>query len=363
LLKRITASILRGGAGAVAANVQLFIPGEGRAKELLRVTLTEVLEGVRDQEDLFSNDALEALFATALKVTAENAALFSDKRIVQVILARTLSVVTAVPGRELFSGATLAAVVQAALETVGENAETLIDPTNPQRQLIVDAIAAMAHGLASGLAGGRSVRELLSTTQVIHLAQAVFQEVAKHPERLLADVAGDPRRMALAQVLGSVASALGEDPRKLVNGTTLVTLLVSTLSVVVKNRDKLLDLSSSNPKTNLLFQVLEAVSRGVLSGSDERHLVDREVFVEVATRVLRVVSAHVEDRLGPNAGTVRQVVVTVLQLSTGALESRINGDNLPALIEGLLRAVLQAELRLEDAQATRTVAEGLLRAA
>lgn len=360
LFKRITASILRGGASAVAGNTDLFIRGDGPGKALVQSTLTGMLGATKDREDLFSNDALEDLFRAALKAAAENAPLFTDKKIVQAILASTVTALTGVEGGKLFTGAAVEAIACAALQTVGENAETLVDPAHPEWQPIAQAVSAMACGLATELAGGASVKSLLSTTQVIQLAEHVFFEVAKHPERLLGSRTDDPRRTALAQVLGSVASALGDQPTRLVNGTTFVELVQTSLAIAMKNLDKLLDLRSSDPKTNLLFKALDALVRGALSGPDGRRLVDRDVFVATAEGMLRTVSANTGLPPDGIAQVVNDAVVTVLQLSTGSLENRINGDNLPLLIEGLVGAGLRGDLRLADPNATGATAVRLL---
>jgi hypothetical protein len=361
LFRRITASILRGGAGAIAGNADLFIQGSGKAQEIVRSTVAAVLGGVRDHEDLFSLDALEDLFGSALRAVAANAPLLSDQKVVQALVQNTVRALTDPPAPELFSGAAVGAIARAALETVGENAETLLDPRDPQRQLIADALRAVALGLAADLGGGRSLKQILSTTQLIELSQIVFREVAMHPERLLGAKAGDPRRTALAQILGSVASALGEDPTKLVNGTTFLELVRSTLTITRQNLDKLLDLSSSDPKTNLLYKVLDALAEAALSGRDAHRLLDRETFVAVAGRVLRAASANIPPLLAGSPKVVADAVVAALDLSTGALEGRINGENLPAIVEGLLRAALRNELALADRPATLAAVAELLR--
>lgn len=363
LFQRITASILRSGAGAVANNPDLFVQGEGKAKEAVRFTLSAVLGGIRDSESLFSNDALERLFSTTLTAVAQNPRLFSSDKVVQAIIKNTVIELTKVDARKLFSGASVEAITRAALETVAENSETLIDPKDPQHQFIASAVAALAQGLTSDLAGPGSVKDLFSMNQLVHLAQIVFQEVAKNPKQLLGGNGGNPRRTALAQIIGSVATALGADPSKLVNGQTLVELIESTLRVALKNRDKLLDLGSDDPKTNALFTVLAGLADAALNGGDVRQLMDRDVFLETAQRILPVASANLDALLGGDTQLVKKVALAALRLSSGTLQNRINGENLPPLIAGMLRRVLQQELSLSDAGAIANAADQLLRLA
>ncbi len=278
LFQRITSSLLRAGAGAVADNPDMFIQGDGKAKDTVRGTLTAILNGIRDQEDLFSNAALEQLFKASLDVVSRNTKLFTSDKILQALIKNTVAALTAVDARNLFSGVSVEAITRGALQVVAENCGTLIDPGNPERQWIANAVAAMAQGLASDLAGSGSVRELLSTAQLLRLTHIVFNEVAKHPEKLLGGDGNDPRRTALAQILSSVATALGDDPARLVTGDKLVELMEIALRVALKNTDKLLDLDSADPKTNLLYKVVAAVADAAQSGSDPRHLMDRDVF-------------------------------------------------------------------------------------
>jgi hypothetical protein len=363
LFKRITASIIRGGAGAVAQNADLFIRGDKPATVAVRSTLTELLEGVRDQQHLFSNDALEALFRTALTATSANAALFTDKKLVQEVIRRTVTALTGPEGSRLFPGAVVAVITQVALQTVGENAATLVDPAHPERQVIADAVGAIARGLATDLAGTGSVKNLLSTPHLVALAESVFAEVAKHPEQLLASVDNDARRTVLTQVIASVARSLGERPGALVNGATFVEFARTVLVITLKNRDKLLDLRSPDPQTNLVFKTLAALAGEAGSGRDPRGLLDREVFAATATRVLRAVSDDLDPTQPDSLGLVGDAMRAALALATGTLRHRINGENLPLLTDGLLRAALLGDLRLADQQTVAATALRLLRAA
>jgi hypothetical protein len=142
-----------------------------------------------------------------------------------------------------------------------------------------------------------------------------------------------------------------------------VELMETALRVALKNTDKLLDLNSADPKTNLLYKVVAAVADAAQNGPDPRHLMDRDVFTEIVRRILPVVSANIEPLLGGNVQPVKDAVLTALRLAGSALENRINGANLPQLVEGLLRGILLKDLSLDDVDAVATTADGLLRLA
>lgn len=362
LFRRIGTSLLRGTAAAFAGEIDLFVPDK-EAAALIRGTVTQVLDGLKGQEDLFTNDTLELIFKSALRATAENAGLLTDKKVLQELIARTTTVLADQQWDKLFSSATAGAVLYEALEVTRENIETLIDPKHPREQLLAQALAAMAGSLSVKLAGGGSVQDLLSRRQVVDLAKAVLQEVARHPEQLLAGEDSDPKKTVLAQVIASVARALGEEPTLLTNGEGFLTLVRTTLGVAVNNADKLIDTTSASPATNLLYAVLKQVVSTVASADDPRHLVNRDVFTSIVARVLPLVSANLEPLLSGRPKIVAEVLAVALNLAQTALANRVNGANLPLLIERLLREALWTDLSLDDSEAVKSVALRILRAA
>ena len=95
-----------------------------------------------------------------------------------------------------------------------------------------------------------------------------------------------------------------------------------------------LDLDTTSPKSNVLFQAIRQAADAVLA-ADTRKMVSREVFVELVERVLPVVSGNLElllDGEDPVSETGRRV----LALAGGVLKTRVNGGNFPVLVEGLL---------------------------
>ena len=366
LFKRIGSSILRGGATAFSENIELFLPSDedshNALERLVQSTLTQVLAGIQGKEDLFTNDSIELVFRSAIGAVGENADLFTKNQLLQQLIARTLKALTDTQGRKLFSDQTVAVILREALEVVHDNVETLVDPRKPQQQLLANAVAAMARSLATSLAGSGQIKDLLSARQLIELSRMVFQEVARHPEQLLGDNLDDDKRTALAQVIGSVASALGDDPTRLINGAGFIELVHIALQVAVSNADKLVNLESAKPETNVLFKAIQQVTLAVTEQGDPRKIVTRDVFVEIIRRVLPVVSANLDlllDGGKPVADTVR----AVLAFAGDTFKNRINGANLPLLIEQLLRLVLQRELNLAENTAVEKAVTEILRMA
>ncbi len=361
-VRRIGSSILKGGAQAFSQNIDLFLPEDSDSKQLVSSTLTQLLKGINGKENLFTNESLELLFHSALRAVAENARVFSDDAVLQELISRTVTAMTGATGKKVFSPETVSAVLGEVLSVAAENIETLIDSANPQKQLLANATTAVAQSLSGALAGGGTVRDLLSRQQLVSLMAVVFKEVAKHPEQLLGDTKLGDRKAAIAQIIGSVARALGDDPHRFVNGEGFVILVETAMQTAAKNADKLLNLDTTNTRDNVLFSVIQQTIDAILDKGDPRQLLNREVFLDLTERILPVVSANLAGLVeAPQA--VQDAVGTALDLAQGELKGRINGENLPALIVDLLTEVLWNELELTEAGAVLRSATGALKAA
>ena len=361
LVRRIGTSVLRGGAQAFGAHLPLFMRNDNGARKLVESTLRGVLRGIDGKEDLFNNESLALIYHSALGAVVENRAVLVPDAFLQQLIGGIATVLSEKNVREVFGPETAAAIVQVALEAVQEHVETLVHADSPQRQLLADTVRAVALGLGKPLAGANPARELLSRKQLVELVRIVFVEVAKSPENLLAGVEDEARRTALAQIVGSVAAALGEEPAKLVTGEGFLQIVRVALSTGVLNADKLLKLDSTPVSTNLMMKVMQQTVAAVVAHPDPRGLVTREVFVQVVMRVLPVVSANLDSLVGTKPKPLVQITITAaLDLAEDALQNRVNGTNLPLLIEKLLVQVLRSEIDPNDATALLSAARVLV---
>lgn len=363
LFRRIGSSLLRGTASAFADEIALFMPRDGTARKLVQDTLGQVLKGIEGKEDIFGNETLELVVKSALRATAENVTLLSDKKILQDLIQRTTTVLADRQWDKLFSSATAGAVLHEVLEVTRENIETLITPGHDQEQFLANALSAMAGSLSTRLAGGGSIQDLFSRRQVVELAQVVLRQAALSPELLLGREADDPKKTVLAQVIASVAKALGDEPTLLTNGEGIIQLTRAALQVTLRNASKLIDTEKLSPRTNLLYQVLQQIVSALsVEVEDPRKLITREVFQEIVERVLPIVSANLEP-LGAKPNLVGVAISSGLALARGTLAGRINGANLGPLIEQLLTRALWNELDLDNEAKLKETALELLRAA
>jgi hypothetical protein len=350
-LKRIGTSIVRGSAAAAAENPAVFIDGNKPAKQVAHKTVVQLLEGIKGKEDLFTADTLELLARSALGAIAEHPELVTDHEVVKQFIARSLTALTQTDGPEpLFSKASVALVLKTGLDLLGENAAVLINPASPEEQLLADALAAIAAGLSSTVGNG-SFRKLFSAAQLVELAQIVLQQVAANPEALVSG--DDPRRTALAQIIGSVAKALSDSPHQILTAAGAIELLRTAAVVAVNNADKLLDLETDDPTTNILYRVLSEYVTAVLSADDPRKLLNREAVLKTAQKILNAASANLDRILHDDDELVKLAVERALGLANDALQNRTNGQNMPQVIETLFIGILRETIDMADDNAVR----------
>ncbi len=362
LIQRIASSIVRGGAAAFTGNIDLFMPADATAKTLVKTTLSGVIAGIDGKEDLFTNESLELIYKSALTAVAENSTIFTDQKLLASLIRGTVTALSTPQASKVFGKETVSAIVQSALLAVTENVETLIHADKPEQQILADTVTAIAIGLGKRLAGGATARDLLSKRQLVELTQFAFAEVAKHPEQLLHRVDDDDVKTVLAQIIGSTAKALGENPKQLVTGESFLTLVKSAVQTGVLNADKLLDLDTTSVRDNLLFQITQQAVEAVTTHPDPRRLVSRDVFVAIVTGILPVVSANLENLLDDSLKKpVKATISAALELASGKLQNHVNGANLPVLIECLLRQVLQDELTLTETATVISTAKLILK--
>jgi hypothetical protein len=363
LIRRVASSVLKGGATAVALGPDLFLSTGTNAEDLIKSAMSQVVAGIDDNEDLFTNTSVELLFRSVLTAAAENADVFSDQKIIQELIRSTLASMTEASAAEVFAEEMVATILQNALVTFSENTATLFNPDRPEKQLLADTLRVMAVSLSADLGGGRKIKDLFTKKQLLKLTTIVFEEVARQPEKLLGIDATSDRHTALAQIIGSVATAVAQAPERLVSSEGLVEILEGAIQVTLKNVDLLLDLNTNDPRQNLLYKVIQQVATAVRDNEDPRQILTREVFEEIIWNVLPLVSSNIETVLPDDAAKVADVIKVALELSVGSLKNYINGDNMPVLVERLLWTVIWSQLDLNDAGKVKEAAMLILKEA
>ncbi len=362
-LRQVADSILTGSAGAIADNPELFIRGDAASERVIRDTVSQFLRGVEGYNDLLSPDSMERLVRSALNAVAGNPGIVTGNAGLQAVLSESLKAMTGKPGDKLFTSGSVSLILRTALDSVSRHADLVVAPDTPREELMVSTIKALAAGLSADL-GTAQFRTLFTTDQLVRLADVVFVEVAKCPEKLIGGDTTDAKRTALAQVLGSVATALAEDPRQMVTGDGALELVRVALGTAANNADKLLDLRDDTPTTNLLYAVLREFVAGVAAsrGKDGRELLSRAVVADAGIRLLGVASDNAGAIGAGKAVAVSAALGAVVALANAELSGQVNGQNLPTVYAAVLRGVLQGALDLTDEERVKIVVSQALAA-
>jgi hypothetical protein len=361
--KRIASSAFLGAADAFASDLNLYFDDDDKSYGIVKATVSEAIEGLGSAGSKLSNSSVRNIINAGLTAVATNSDRFSDDVRVRTLIESTVSALTSKSGGvRSFPSALMGPVLEQALVIAGEHAERLLVTTDPEKHTLGLALQAVARGLSNSVAGSTSIKDMLSVQQLSELAALAMGEVARHPA-LVVESESDPRKLVLSQVIGSVARALGTEPTSLITGDGFLSLVDVALETVMKNRDRLLDVSSFSPTNNFLYATRDYVMKVSAEHEDKRELLSESVIIDIVGKVLRVASANSEALVGNATPIVRTAASTALDLAEGALAGRINGDNLPKVVEGLLIQLAWDELHPEEAQALQNAATLILRAA
>ncbi len=360
----ITSSLLQGAMAGFAANPTLFFKKNGDVPKIIQDMVTQVCNGLKGKEDLFTPDSLEVILKSSLVAVSADARLITPNPILEGLITGTVeAIVKDESGRKIFQNpeGVAAAILKNGLTALGENVGTLINPDRPERLFLVETIKALTAGLGTTLSSGK-FKDLLSTQQLISLSQIVFNEVAQHPERLLGkgSTGPDPKMTALAQIVGSVSKALEKEPTILITGDGLLTLLQTAIRTTGQNVDKLLDLNNQDPATNLLYKVLQSLTEGFSTAPGIQAFKTGEMFVDTACRVIVTASNNLGFVTG-GKDVIPELILKLMTLTTGQdIWSRLNSGNFPRIFDGLLRQVMLGKLDLDNADAVKNAVVKIL---
>ena len=143
--------VIKTSAATIAEHpVQFFGRSGGRERMLLDGVLQAALAAVQEQPDLFSGRALAAIYAAALHGVAENASLILPNAdgvgrdaFLRTLFARVAEQLAASAESNppsIFTPDLLRDIIATAIDVTVNNAAQLIDPKDPSRQLLAEAL-------------------------------------------------------------------------------------------------------------------------------------------------------------------------------------------------------------------------------
>lgn len=349
--------ILRVSANTVSEQAsRLLGPPDRKEGQLLNAVLQAVLHTVQTQPLLFSSQTLGAMYRSSLEAVAQNAALTlpgksgepNHEFLSQLFIGTAQLLVNAGQSghSSLFTPDLAQDLVALALDTLAQNARQLINPKDPQEQLLVQALERVILSFSGELHHDQDLPGILaanfSQRQLKVMMQEVFDAVAENPGALLPGKDGDPQRSALTQIMGSVAAVVGQDSQRLLTGNGYVELLEVALKAFAMNPDRLLHLNTADPFDNVLTKVMTAVltTAAVNLQSGGRHLLWGEALLQAIAAALAAVSKNTEGFLA-DPEIVALVLKRLLDAASGAQANVLDTDNLLLVFSTLLSRALK----------------------
>lgn len=333
-LKRAGASLLKGALGAVGQNSELYLgQPEDQSKKLINSVVTDVLNGLAGEENLFSNDSLKVIMKSAMLAVSDNTAALTDNPVLAETIKNSLKAMS--ESDNLFSQSTVALILQSGLDAIAKNSYTLVDKDNPDRVFIAETITALATAFSDGLGNG-NLRDLISANQLNIIFKVLLNEVAKNPDVLLGENSSVGEKAVLTQVLTSITASFGSNPAKIATGDGLVELILNLSKIALSNIDQFIKVDNSDPKQNLLYQVLNDAVDSLLSVDDPRNILTRQTLADTLSSVLSTVSDNVDELAPSQNDLVKLVIQKVLNAASDTLKSNINSGNFAYLVSVIL---------------------------
>mgnify|MGYP005843701167 FL=1 len=349
ILKLSAAAVVEQAAG-------LLGPPASKEEQLLNAVLQAVLQAFQEQPQMFPSQMLRAVYDAGLRAAAQNATLIlpeGNGRPSHEFLSRLftdtvqlLAQAAQAGPRALLTPDLARDVISLALDTLSQNARQLIDPQNPQEQLLVQALERIIISCSEEFHQDqdlpRILAETLSRKQLAAIIREAFEAVARNPEALLPGTEGDPQRSALAQILGSVAAVVRRDSRRLLTPVGSVELLRVALEAFALNPDRLLNLDTADPLDNVMAGVMTAVLTAATGNLEAggRHLLWGEVLLQAMEAALAAVSKNTAGFLAEPA-IVTLVLRRLLDAASGAQANVLDAENLLLAFSPLLSRALK----------------------
>lgn len=367
LRREFLQDIIKASAKTVGEHPAVFLgTPKTREKKFLSNVLKAVLNTVQKESDLFTYRSLADIYAASLHGFTQNTALIlpgtdgneREKFIENLIkgITHQLAVSAEQDPPGIFTMELLFDVIGISLNVTAANAALLINPDNPQEQLMVDALERVILGLSDSFHGNEELTKrlsgLFSTQQLVEIIQNVFKSVAQNPSTLLRETNNDPRRSALVQIIGSVAAAISADTQKLLNGENYDELLTVALKAFAKNPDRLLELDTTDSMQNVMAQVMTSIltvaAKNIEKGG--RDILRGEGLIKAIELALSAVSKNVNG-FNVEPKIVSMVMDRLLQAASDVMANELDSENLILAFEPILVKALQGRDVLDASDA------------
>jgi hypothetical protein len=348
-------------------STSFFGTPDSRQEKILASVLKALLNTVEKESDLFTVRTIADIYGASLRAVAENASLlvpstngnqreaFLENLFAGVANQLAASAESEPPG--ILTLDLLRDVIAVALEVTALNVGDLINPDDPEEQLLVDALEGIVLGLSKDFHNDGELADILSgifsRQQLIEIIQEVFGAVAENPQALLRGLKEEAKRSPLAQIIGSVALAAKSDTAKLLKGRNYEKLVAVALRAFAINPDRLLGLDNTDPRQNVMAQVITAVVEVAAKNFEAggRNLTNGQVLVDMTEAALKTVSKNVEGFV-KEPEIVSMVLDRLCTAASGVMANELDGENLLSVFPKILTKALsdRSVLDLSDSE-------------
>jgi hypothetical protein len=331
---------------------------DSKEEQLLSTVLEAILHTIQEQprEKLFSSQTVQALYGASLAAVAQNAALIlpgkagapSHEFLSQLFTQTAQQLIEAGQAgpQALFTPDLAQNIITLSLDILAQNARQLINPKDPREQLLVQALGRVILSFSGELQQDRDLPQILaaafSQKQLTGIVAEVFRAVAENPTGLLPGKDGDPKRSALAQIMGAVAAVVSQDTKRLMTGAGYVELFGVALQSFALNPDRLLNLNTADPLDNVMAKVMTAVLTTAADNLRDRrrHLLWGDVLLQTTEIALAGVSKNTEGFLA-EPEIVTLVLERLLDAASGPQANILDAENLLQVFSPLLSRALK----------------------
>jgi hypothetical protein len=217
---------------------------------------TAILDATRDYEDLgklFSQTTLDAVAKAALAAAARYPELLGAKGERSGKLVAALAGALAADAARIGPGL-LPELIRLTLEKSAENLDALLqDGERPERHLLIVALKQVLPVLARKAPDGAKWKPTLGATDVLALAEALVDEVARNPQWLVDGAGQESRR--LGEVMAAVLDALRAQAGPRLRRETATALVAAAVRAVGRR----LELSAQEQGKPLVALVIAAI--------------------------------------------------------------------------------------------------------
>ena len=279
----------------LAEHPDTFFGADFRA-EIIVGSLTQAIlsqAAKTGMDNQFTKEGIIGLYKAALGVAAEKPHLFIDDdgnpqdQLAKDLIENFASVL--MNASPPFDGGVGVQIASAALEAISNNSHRFARRDEPWEQTAADLVAKMTEQLSAAFKANKGIEKAFSKTQLIELGRTILSHIATTPEIIVGRGAA---KDAMAQLVGTVAHAMVEDDKLLIDGEDWLEIIKVAAMEAAANPERLFKLDTSDPTQTLAAKVIKAVLRSAGAIIDQESLKGKTVLFGKTLREAIIIVLH-----------------------------------------------------------------------